>query len=453
LDFLKGFFSIVIIDHKSDKIFSCVDEFSIKPLYYFHKKNFLILSSNLSPILKNNFVDKDYDINEIINFVSLGREINNKTIFKNIKKFNCSTYSIFHKNKIISRKYWSPFKNYQSNFYPKRDYVNIISNKLDDVVNLWKTSDVKLSNTRSSGIDSNILNFYFKKNNIETKNFVIKENRHHQVENNEISVNFDKINLERELDKYLKNNFDPLAIGVSSNLTLFNLYKNISQKKFKVCFNGEGADEIFGGYSRYVKHLELIKKRNGNIYKSFLDLYKKEVGHTQYAINKKSFEVYNHLINQIKKIKIISKSNLNKILEFDQITWVPTLMKSHDAIGMFYSLEIRPPFLDNDLVRAVNNLPIEQKINESKQKIITKNILSKVFKHKINNSKIGTPSYFHSIINQKKTKNIFKEKIFDGKLSKFFDPIKTWEICCKQFKEKEDHIFLWRMFILSKILD
>ena len=114
LDFLKGFFSIVIIDHKSDKIFSCVDEFSIKP------------------------------------------------IFKNIKKFNCSTYSIFHKNKIISRKYWSPFKNYQSNFYPKRDYVNIISNKLDDVVNLWKTSDVKLSNTRSSGIDSNILNFYFK---------------------------------------------------------------------------------------------------------------------------------------------------------------------------------------------------------------------------------------------------------------------------------------------------
>ena len=47
--------------------------------------------------------------------------------------------------------------------------------------------------------------FYFKKN-IKTKNFVIKENRHHQVENNEISINFDKINLERELDNYLKIN-------------------------------------------------------------------------------------------------------------------------------------------------------------------------------------------------------------------------------------------------------
>ena len=58
-------------------------------------------------------------------------------------------------------------------------------------------------------------------------------------------------------------------------------------------------------------------------------------------------------------------------MEFDQITWVPTLMKSHDAIGMFYSLEIRPPFLDKDLVHAVNNLPIEQKINDFKQKIIT----------------------------------------------------------------------------------
>ena len=76
--------------------------------------------------------------------------------------------------------------------------------------------------------------------------------------------------------------------------------------------------------------------------------------------------------------------------------------------------------------------------------------MSKVFKQKISSSKIGTPSYFHSIINQKKTKNIFKEKIFDGKLSKFFDPIKTWKYAANSLKKKKYHIFLWRIFIQVK---
>lgn len=453
LNYLKGFFSIVIIDHKIDKIFACVDHFSIKPLYYYHSKDLIIFSSNPSPILNNQFIKKDYDHLELINYVSLGRELNNKTIFKKINKLNASTYAIFYKNKVNIHKYWALFNKYKENYFSKKNCMNIISNKFDNVVNLWKTSDVKLAHTRSSGVDSNILNLYFKKNNIKTKNFLIKENKSQILDKNEINIKFDNTNLEKELDKYLKNNLDPISVGVSSNLTLFNLYKNISNKKFKVCFNGEGADEIFGGYSRYLKHLDLIIKENGDVYKSFLNLYQKEINHTNYSLNIDNFNIKDHLLNQIKKIKLNSKLNLNKILEFDQITWVPTLMKSHDSIGMFYSLEVRPPFLDTELVNTVNSIPANLKIHKNKQKIITHDILSKIFRFKVDRTKVGTPSFFYSIINKKRNKDILKEKIFYGKLSKYFNPKKTWEICNRQFKEKNDHIFLWRIFILSKILE
>ena len=58
LEYIKGFFSIVIIDHKIDKIFACVDQFSVKPLYYYHSKDLLIFCSNLSPILNNKIIKK-----------------------------------------------------------------------------------------------------------------------------------------------------------------------------------------------------------------------------------------------------------------------------------------------------------------------------------------------------------------------------------------------------------
>lgn len=451
LNLLRGFFSIVIIDHKTNKIFACVDQYSVKPLYYFHSKDLLIFASNLSPILNNKFTSKNYDQKELVKFVVLGREINSKTIYKNIFKVKASTYLICDRENISTYKYWSPFK--KKNKFLGGSYEELLSNNLDNLVNLWKTSDVKLSNTRSSGVDSNLLNFYFKKNNIFTKNFLIKENKHHQIKSSEIKIDVNDTNIELELDKYLKNNLDPTPVGVSSSLSLFNLYKNIGKRKFKVCFNGEGADELFGGYSRYIKHLRFINKRKGDLYKSFLDLYQNEIKFSESSIKDTSFNIYKNLHNEIKKIKLNSNSYLNKILEFDQLTWVPSVIKRHDAIGMHYSLEIRPPFLDQTFVNLVNSFPEKLKINLNRQKVIANKILFNYFNFKAGKTKMGTPSHFIRIINSKHNKKNLKEKIFYGDISKFYNPVKTWEICEKQLKEKYNHLFLWRIFILTKIFD
>lgn len=457
LDHLKGFFSIVIIDHKTSKVFACVDQFSVKPLYYYFDKNLLILTSNLSPLLNNNIINKKYYLPELINFVSIGREISNRTIYEKIYKLRASTYVVFNKNKSKTFSYWSPFLLDKNNIYEKKDYKNIIIDGFDTLINRWKTSDVKLANTRSSGLDSNLLNFFFKKNNVDTRNFLIRESKNHYLKKNENFVNINPSVIEREFNRYIKFNLDPTPLALDSSLSLFALYKDIRKKNFKVCFNGEGADELFGGYDRYIKHLYLIKKRKGDIYKSFLDLYDREVKFADYTLKKGQLSVYNHLLKRIKKIKINSKSNLNKILEFDQLTFIPSLIKRHDSIGMFNSLEVRPPYLDQDFVNLANNLPETEKINKSQKKIL-RQVALKNFKFKTSKIKLGTPTFFSSIINNEKNIKNFKENIFDGELSKFFDPVKIWEICQKQQNikinhKKTNHIFLWRIFVLSRIFE
>ena len=73
-------------------------------------------------------------------------------------------------------------------------------------------------------------------------------------------------------------------------------------------------------------------------------------------------------------MKLNSKKNENKLLEFDQLTWIPYLIKRHDRIGMNYGLEVRPPFLDHKLVEFMNALPVEYKFTSSSNKIFFKKI-------------------------------------------------------------------------------
>ena len=98
-------------------------------------------------------------------------------------------------------------------------------------------------------------------------------------------------------------------------------------------------------------------------------------------------------------------------------------------------------------------MPEKLKIFKKQQKVILKHILSTNFGFNVMKKKSGTPSFFTKLINNENVKKNMKEKIFDSELSKIYDPVKTWEVCKKQLKEKNNHIFLWRIFVLTKIFE
>ena len=65
--------------------------------------------------------------------------------------------------------------------------------------------------------------------------------------------------------------------------------------------------------------------------------------------------------------------------------------------------------------------------------------------------KQGTPTVFESILHNTREMNNFKESLFYGELSQFFNCNKIIEKLINDY-QKKDHIFLWRLYIFNKML-
>ena len=120
---------------------------------------------------------------------------------------------------------------------------------------------------------------------------------------------------------------------------------------------------------------------------------------------------------------------------------------------MNYSIEVRPSFLDNELVNFINNeVHPNFKFNESKNKILLKDILLKKLKINYHNrKKLGTKSIINHIFNNKNRFKKFRKDILNSNFLKKILNMKTLKN--KKFFVIENYIFLWRLFILSKMFN
>ena len=209
-------------------------------------------------------------------------------------------------------------------------------------------------------------------------------------------------------------------------------------------FNYRDKDKVWSVIEKDDKRMRLQADDS-----HLIKLYKREI---DLFINSQKFEKNNSTIinlkRQIRSVKLTSKENKNKILEFDQLTWLPMLLRKHDAIGMNYSIEVRPSFLDEEIVEFANNLDGKFKFDNKNGKLILKQTLFKFFqKNFYDKQKLGTKSLISIIFNDKKKLDYMKKSIFNSKfVNKFF---KVSYLKRNEVFSMKNSIFLWRLFILS----
>jgi asparagine synthase (glutamine-hydrolysing) len=456
---INGFFSFAIWNKKKKELFIARDHLGIKPLYYSRYNNEIIFSSEVKSIIKIfKYLKKDIVLNKNLfnEYLVFGNIAGTRTLYKDIYELEAGTSILIKDNKIIKKKYWNNF--IHLNLYKNKNILEYVEENISNIFKEWTASDVNVGMLLSSGIDSNLLYkilSIIKKPEIFTAKF---ENNNNLIDEDVILADEYKVNLKKKNVILIKNkSIKDRLLNISkrmdfplqnfNSMTFMAICEHI-KKTFgpKVIFTGDGADEIFGGYERYFHISEKFFKYNNKVDLIFshnisalprIKLFTK--------INKNDFKERYKIFDRLK-----SKSVINKLIEYDQLTFLKGYLSRADEIGMMFGLEIRSPYLDHRLVNIMNALDSKYKILKMKQgKVIYKYLLRLICEKYLPNKMIWkkekikfnfpTCNAFYSgvykdMYNQLITKDSNVSKYFDLKgLKKLLDLHKN------EFESQNDH--------------
>ena len=408
----NGMWSFVIYDSSDNSLFCSRDRFGIKPFNYSIIDGQFIFASEIKAILSYFPKLKIPNFNVIANFcrTGIGGQIK-ETWFKDIFRLEPAHNLTINSSGIILKRYWD---------YPRKvntsiSFDNAVSKYksiLKDAVKLRMRSDVPIGFTLSSGLDSTSLVCLLKDNFLGNKHtytaaftnssfdILEKQNFKNDIEINEPTIvkrlakelQLEPTIIEIEYNNYV-NDLSKIIYFLESGHSspaIFPLYQilNVAKNDVTVVLEGQGADELMGGYIsnvfpvylleliskfRFIKALHELKSFS-KIY-SVLIAFQLFVRQSDFSIIKKLYFRFggkeSFYIGKLKKYVEISdypivpekfNNNLNKHLYKAHTGGLVNLLHYGDAISMSHSLESRLPFMDYRLVEFVFTLPSEFKV-------------------------------------------------------------------------------------------
>lgn len=358
--YLEGMFAIAVYDIKKKRLILVRDHVGIKPLYFIQSNKKFIFGSEIKALLISGLIKAELDFEAFKELSALDYSLEDRTFFKGIKRVLPGQIIILEQNKLKKINYDN--KRFENKISSSNLAKNNIINLLEESVESRLMSDVPLGTLLSGGVDSSIIASMHRKiigeeKEIQTFNITDDEGcedtlvankvaEHINSKHHEFIFNFEDIlsNLPEFVYHYENIDYSPLFQFFLSKQT---------KKHATVVLSGNGADEVFGGYTRYGginqwKHFKMISLMKTRVKSS------------------KAFK----LINSIK--------TLNDMLRFEQTNGQLSNCQLHfiDHVSMASAVEVRVPFLDRRLMSYANRINEKLKINKGLEKYILREAIS-----------------------------------------------------------------------------
>lgn len=455
LKYFNGMFAFAILDHTKNIIFMARDRAGEKPLFYFKNNTSFAFSSELKAIMKWNNDIRKIDKDSLDHYLAFGYSPKNMTMLKGVKKLasaNAMVYDLDAHN-LKKWKYWQ-IPNYSKIFFGnEEEYLDRLEILLKDSIKKQLVADVPVGVLLSGGIDSSIVTALATKVSKSIKTFTITFPGHKKYDEsnhaNLISEYFGTDHLELPLPKIKTEVLSQLAKQYDEPLTDSSMIPTYFVSKLvkqhcDVALGGDGADELFGGYSHYSRLLWTKK------YLHFMPLFMKNIlaqSATRYLpLGFKGRNWFQSLASDLtwqlpliasyfdkfsRKKLLLNQTEFNfnaELTREDQISknqdFVQRLTRSDfsnylsedilvkvDRASMLNSLEVRAPFLDYRIIEfAFSNVPSELKTSTRDRKIILKKFAKKILPKQINlKRKQGFSVPLDSWLKETTWLNLFKE--------------------------------------------
>ena len=471
VNLLNGMFAFIIYDRNENEIFVARDHFGIKPLYWYQDKELIAFGSEIKALLAHPSIIAESDTDNLYEYLTFQFIIGSGTMFKNIHKILPGHYLCIDLKSWDTKeeRYWEPNFNIDQ-FHTEEYFIIELDKILRKTIYQQLRSDVPIGTYLSGGIDSSFVTIMASKfldTRIKSFSGAFKEGPEfnelqyaHYAAKKANAELFEVFPTEQEfidlLPKLIYHLDEPVA---GPGLFPQYIVSRMASKHVKVILGGQGGDEIFGGYTRYlVAYLEQALKGAINQTNeeeehivSLESILPNLPSLKQYIPMMKSFlkegtfdemdRRYFHLIdrmgstipffhpgflNECKHEAIFNKfsgyfnnadtkSYFNKMTHFDMLGSLPGLLQVEDRVSMSVSIESRVPLLDRRIVDLISKMPAGMKFKGGEMKYLLKKTIKDIMPQEImdRKDKMGFPVPLHIW-----SKNKAKEFIMDTLLSR-----------------------------------
>lgn len=470
VEHLRGMFAFVIWDTATKTMFAARDQFGIKPLYYATSQAGTVFASEMKCILEMADalgLDLSLDKRAIEHYVDLQYVPEPESLHAQIRRVESgSTVTLHPGESVVSRRYFKPTFPVQE--VPKakeQDLFDRITQALEDSVEKHMRADVTVGSFLSGGIDSTAIAALAKRHNPGLLTFTTGFERKGYSEVDVAAESAAAIGVEHivkivspeeyadavpKIMWYLDN---PVA---DPSLVPLYFVAQEARKHVKVVLSGEGADELFGGYTIYKEPLSLaafekipdpLRRGLGKLSKvlpdgmkgkSLLERGSMDMEERYYG-NARSFN-----FDQLHRVLPWAKREWDhrevtapiyaesadmdpvaRMQHLDLFTWMRgDILVKADKMNMANSLELRVPFLDKEVFKVAETIPYDLKIAHGTTKYALRKALEKIVPaHVLHRRKLGFPvpmrhwlagdelyGWAQQTIRESQTEDIFNKK-------------------------------------------
>lgn len=424
---LRGMFAFALWDEARQELFCARDRFGIKPFYYTTAGDNFYFASEVKALLP--FIDKiETDGEGFKDYLAFQFCLAGKTLFKNIKELLPGHTLSVRNGAIEIKRYWEVYYELDFDHTPKY-FDERLRELLSESVGLHLRADVPVGTYLSGGLDSSaVASIASRHSNGDFKAFTGKFS---------FSEDYDESRYARALAEW--RGFSLHEIDITAADFIDNIRKviyhldypvagpgsfpqymvsQLAAKHRKVVLGGQGGDEIFGGYTRYlIAYFEQCIKaaidgtiNDGNFIVTYESIIPNLTALHNYKPMLQEFwrdglfedmdRRYFRLINRAPLLRdeihwnllgdyspfetfqtvfngnnVSQESYFDRMTHFDFKTLLPALLQVEDRVSMAHGLESRVPFLDHPLVEFAATMPSNVKFKDGTMKQVLKDAM------------------------------------------------------------------------------
>lgn len=427
LAYLRGMFAFTIWDEARKRLFFARDRVGKKPFHYALGSQGFAFCSEIDPLSRHPWVNRELDLQALDYYLQLQSVPAPLTIYRGIRKLLPAHYGILESGRLTISRYWQP--EYRDKLTISDDEaLDAFEEKLTESIRLRMVADVPIGALLSGGVDSSLVVAIMARQShdpIHTFSVGFTESAEDETAwSMQAAAICETVHRPMQmhgpdldaLPVLVKRYGEPYAD--SSALPSF-LVCSAAREEVAVVMNGDGGDELLGGYSRYAlsdgaisfstwlrgalpfsveRQLSWLLKPAGFPFRKAHRLLLRcamadaasllmyhGVGSDRERRTLLPYEggmsnLPDWRLKWLSEARAMTDNPIDSMLSIDNHTYLPDdLLVKMDIAAMQCGLEARSPFLDHELIEFCARLPVNQKVRGGVGKYLIKKLAERYF--------------------------------------------------------------------------